>query len=122
MPEEPKERPWDKTPFPGWRATVNAWRWDPTGPDSWEKSGTCPRCEHGITVTKQGGLVPLDLSEEALMEIMVEAERGRPVTTRSDDTDQLFARCDCGEKHPGRPADLARGCGQWAEIDPPPGV
>jgi hypothetical protein len=36
------------------------------------------------------------------------------------DQDKLFAACDCGGEHDGRPGSLTSGCGTWAYIDAPP--
>lgn len=111
--------PWDKTPAPGWRDAVNGWPWQSLGDGDWEKSGNCPRCGHGISVAQQGSYTTVAISEDALLGIMVATERGA-LRTRSDEKEQFFARCDCGEQHPGRPTGISTGCGQWAEIDPPP--
>jgi hypothetical protein len=119
--EEPKELQWDKTPVPEWWPTVNAWPWKSIGGNDWEKSGACPRCGHGMTITKAGAYSDVAITEDALTDILVEAERG-PLIARSDEDEQFFARCDCGEEHPGRPGRINRGCGQWGEIDPPPGT
>jgi hypothetical protein len=110
------EKPWDKTPFAGWQTTVNGWKWQSLGGDDWEKSGSCPRCEHGMSVLKQGSYSLLTSTEDDPLAALIEAEGG-PLLV---DSGKFFARCDCGEEHPGRPASISRGCGQWADIDPPP--
>jgi hypothetical protein len=115
MADEDETLPWDSTFNESWRNAVNGWEWRSIGGDDWEKSGKCPRCDHGIDVTKQGSYSLAPPAEDVL-ETIVEAERG-PLLTEAE---QFFARCNCGEKHEGRPPNISRGCGQWAEIDPPP--
>jgi hypothetical protein len=119
VPDDQPEIRWDKNGSPAWRSKVNSWEWRRLDGKDWEKSGTCPRCDHEMAVRKQGAASTVAISEEALMAIMLSAEDA-PLFTKSDEGVQFFARCDCAEKHPGRPASLLRGCGQWAEIDAPP--
>lgn len=117
--EEPQVA-WDASPKPDWHDVVNAWPWNSLGAGDWAKSGTCPRCDHGITVLKEGSVITrLDMTEEDRQGLLVLAEEA-PMIVRGQEGPQFFARCDCGEKHPGRPPDLTRGCGSWAFIDPPP--
>jgi hypothetical protein len=118
MADEPAKLPWNADESAEWRATVNGWPWRSSGGGDWAKSGTCPRCDHGITVLKEGGVdAAIVISEESRLALLVRAEDG-PLVTETDPS-QFFARCDCGEEHPGRPTELSRGCGRWAYIDPP---
>jgi hypothetical protein len=113
----PPDLPWDKEPTTGWRETVDHWTWRSLGSGEWQKSGPCPRCKHEITVDRHHGgtlRVNQDRAEEAELESIVIAEGG------SDQRHGRFARCNCGEHHPGRPAQITHGCGQWAYVNPPP--
>jgi hypothetical protein len=115
VPDNPT-LPWNSETPPGWRASVNAWRWHPTGGGDWAKSGSCPRCEHEITIqegTFEANAVEMSEDSRFALEVVPEAAE------QADET-MTFARCNCGEPHSGRPGELAHGCGQWANIDPPP--
>jgi hypothetical protein len=113
--------PWDTDPVQGWRATVEGWEWRSTGAGGWEKAGPCLRCEHGITIEKASGSFMLTVeSVDAIEELLVTAEEGPFTISANDDSEKFFARCNCTGEHPGRPPRITRGCGQWAEIDPPP--
>ena len=108
--------PWDMEPDPRWEPEVNSWEWKSLGGDDWQKSGKCPRCDHGMDVLKQDSWSFVTAPEDDVLAALVEAEVG-PLLT---DSEKFFARCDCGEAHEGRPAEITKGCGQWASIDPPP--
>jgi hypothetical protein len=119
---ETPELPWDSTTLANWRETVEGWPWLPLGRGDWEKSGTCLRCSHGMTVEKKGQWTvqeEIEISEEDLQELLVRANKG-PFQATDNDRKGFFARCNCGEKHPGRPSELTHGCGQCAVIELPP--
>lgn len=86
---------------PGWRAEVESWPWHELDADSSRKIGSCPRCEHQMTVDAGAGtavgLLPLGAP--------------RPV----------LARCNCGGLHDGHPARPLGdwGCGFRVMISPP---
>ena len=74
-----------------------------------------------MTVTKEGSysLTVEEITEENELELLVSADDG-PFLATHNDRRGFYARCDCGEKHPGRPPQLTKGCGQRALIEPPP--
>jgi hypothetical protein len=111
--------PWDRTPFPGWLQTVGSWPWKSFGDGEWEKSGSCPRCKHDMSVMQAGGVVFVESLEQA-HEALLADENAGPFHLRSTSSANFYARCNCGEPHPGRPANLKRGCGQAGSIEPPP--
>ena len=82
MADEDETLPWDSTFNESWRNAVNGWEWRSIGGDDWEKSGKCPRCDHGIDVTKQGSYSLAPPAEDVL-ETIVEAERG-PLLTEAE--------------------------------------
>jgi hypothetical protein len=114
-----EDLPWDTTPINGWGAAVEGWQWHSIGGDAWQKSGDCPRCRHGITLDKGGGVSEVFEAATSVEDLQFRAERG-PVMVQTEEREKFFARCGCTEKHPGRPPRISRGCGQWANIDPPP--
>jgi hypothetical protein len=116
------EQEWDTTPFPGWRDTVNRWSWRSTGTSEWEKSGPCPRCQHQLTLSKRGGWTfafSVDALEDDLLTVIEHDQRGTIAVEEREAETGFFARCNCGEKHPGRPSEITGGCGQAARIDAP---
>lgn len=111
---------WDGSESSAFRRAANHWTWLDQGEGEWAKDGECPRCHAGVSITRAGEVVlTLDRMVEADLELMEKAEEG-PVAVRGDDGDHVYARCNCGEEHPGRPSSLKTGCGAWAYIDPPP--
>ena len=120
MPDAEKI-PWKLQSPASWRDTVESWDWHPAGGGGFTKSGSCPICNAGITITKVGRVVLIDAMDAPDLELMVQAEDGPIlVTTDDDEPDTFYARCNCGEEHPGRPERLTQGCGAWANISPPP--
>jgi hypothetical protein len=117
--DEEEVLPWDTEPFPGWREAVESWPWCSIGYGGWEKNGKCKRCAHPITVEKGGGYTGTFDSVEAVEDLHRTAEEG-PVVIEVNGGKTFFARCSCTAEHSARPPGIARGCGQWAEIDPPP--
>ena len=87
---------YDESPFPAWAPGVDKWQWHPMRASSgeiegWWKRGNCPRC--GDETTVEIGLVGAVMFEP-------------------DDSNQKFARCECGVKHD--PDKL--GCGAAGEV------
>ena len=97
-----EEKPWLKQEDATWADEVAAWDWLDIGIREWEKSGQCPGCDHGMKVEQSGTYVGLPAAE-----------------AKGADRD-FYARCNCGEEHPGRPAEIKQGCGRWGLINPPP--
>jgi hypothetical protein len=110
--------PWKMEPVPGWGEEVESWPWRSTGAGGWEKAGECIRCTHGMSVEKGGAYTEIE-SVDVAEDVLRTAEEG-PLVIQAADGQKFFARCNCTEEHPGRSPGITRGCGQWAEIDPPP--
>jgi len=119
MPQ-PEKRRWKLQSPAGWRHKVGSWEWHPTGDGGYTKSGSCPICHDAITITKTGRVTVVNALDASNLKVMVKAELG-PIIVRSDgdEPDTFYARCNCGEEHPGRPAQLNQGCGAWGDIAPP---
>ena len=107
--DEADDKPWEKQTDLAWVEAVNKWPWRAIGPGEWEKSAPCPYCEHEMKVERSGAWTegPPPAVDEA------------PAGAIAIDQDLLYARCNCGEKHPGRPPELTRGCGRWGLITKP---
>lgn len=115
------ELEWERETPESWRSVVDGWRWLDIGHDAWQKSGECPRCEHGMTVEKQGAYtVTIDRAAPADADLVRTAQE-ETIRIDSPEGPRFYARCNCAEKHPGRPGEIATGCGQAADIEPPPG-
>jgi|SRR6187401_2782004 len=100
------EKAWLGKDDAAWGDAVESWKWLEIGDEEWEKSGLCPRCEHGMKVEQSGAWVGLP------------AGAGGAEGVRADDHRDFYARCNCGEEHPGRPPEITRGCGRWSLISP----
>lgn len=110
---------WDGSESARWRKEVDAWPWKSLGGGDWAKSGQCPRCSHAVSIVEEiGHVAMMIMPKEVKVALMVRAEEG-PIEFEVDTGRRFFARCDCGEDHPGRPDGLTRGCGSWGLIDPP---
>ena len=119
MPE-PEETPWKLQNPAAWRDEVESWEWHPLGGEAFAKSGSCPVCNAGITITKPGKVVTLNTVDMPDLEVMVRADDGPfVVATDDDDPNTFYARCNCNDEHPGRPERLKLGCGAWGHISPP---
>ena len=115
--------PWDTTTNSDWCDTIAEWEWEPTAPKEWEKSGPCPRCHHEMVLSKRGSWTlsfSSDELEDALITVMQKDEEATVGVRDAEGRTLFFARCNCGEKHPGRPSELTGGCGQRCRIEPPP--
>lgn len=118
--DEPAGVPWSGAENPQWRAVVDKWEWKELGGGGWAKDGPCPNCRDGISITKTGDVIfALTVLKTPDLELMEKAEEG-PITALDGEAEKFYARCNCGEKHHGRPPTLTTGCGAWAYIDPPP--
>jgi hypothetical protein len=109
---------WSRTTPDRWRKAVEKWPWHSLGNDEWEKSGACPRCGHEMEVLKQGLAISnftTDARSALLLIRTLESGRWHAASGLG-----LYARCTCGENHPGRPPSMKRGCGQWCMLKPPP--
>jgi hypothetical protein len=106
------ELPWWAGPgrYPGWAEKVDDWAWQeevkaaPVGQPrciGWFKTGSCPRCEHVMTV-------------EAKLAHTLLPEAPIPETRR-----QKRVRCNCTSDKHKRPGGFSDGCGVVDAIDPP---
>ena len=119
MPE-PEKTPWKLQNPAGWHDEVDSWDWHPAGGGGFTKSGSCPVCDAAITISLRGEVVVLNAIAMPNLDIMVRADDGPIlVATDDDEPDTFYARCNCGEEHPGRPERLKQGCGAWGNITPP---
>ncbi len=111
---------WERNTSPGWQVAVNAWPWQSIGSEGWEKSGSCPRCKDGVTISTGDAVVEtVEIASSELEDALERAERG-PLNVQVEGESLFYARCDCGGDHPGRPPELNSGCGSWGLIEPPP--
>jgi len=112
--------PWDITPDDSWVSAVNTWPWEALGDGDWGKSANCPRCIHGIDITKETGYYAmLTFADPPDLGKLLMANRG-PILAQKAEQQLLFARCNCGEAHTGRPPELKTGCGRSGYIGLPP--
>lgn len=92
---------WNDAASEEWTRVIEAWPWLKRSPGEWSKSGSCPRCDHGMSVLIRGSVI---LGAEGITD-----EPMQPV----------LAGCNCAGSHPGRPEGIERGCGHSGLIGPP---
>jgi hypothetical protein len=125
--DDGEDKEWAKTADEAWVKAVDSWPWRLIGKDEWEKSDQCPWCKHEMKIeqsgawTEDGPPAGGGGEEVAGSEAMTPPSGEQPDGTAPlpETAVQMYARCNCGEKHPGRPPDITRGCGQWGLIQPP---
>jgi hypothetical protein len=118
MPDD-KPLPWNQADDADWTKQVGGWPWRSLGGGDWAKSGSCPRCQHDVHVSKVASVyLRLDFERTPDLKLLLDADHG-PIMAKADEGETFYARCNCGEAHPGRPAELKYGCGRSGYIDPP---
>jgi Zn finger protein HypA/HybF involved in hydrogenase expression len=109
---------WKDVKDPKWAAEVELWAWESRRTDEWEKSGTCPRCKHHMSVLAQGGTLVggATMTVDAAPDLV-----GGATMTVDAAPDPVDARCNQCEHdgHPTEPAIRTRGCGARGQISPP---
>jgi hypothetical protein len=121
MADDEEVIPYEVQRDPAWLKEVESWTWEPLGDGSWMKGGRCTVCGHAMRVKMHGGpvVIPLDEPGPGDEALLVRAIKGPLLVTPASGEKKLFASCDCGEKHSGRPEDVKAGCGACGDITPP---
>jgi hypothetical protein len=107
---------WAKKADDAWVQSVDSWPWRLIGEHEWEKSDQCPWCKHEMKVEQSGAWT--EAGPPAVGAGRPEEEAAGPPPPETGV--RIYARCNCGEKHPGRPPEITRGCGRWGLIIRPP--
>jgi hypothetical protein len=105
---------WERETPDSWRSVVDGWRWLDIGHGAWQKSGECPRCEHGMTVEKQGAYaVAIDRAAPVDTDLLRAAQE-ETIRIDSPEGPRSYARCNCA-----RSTQAARARSQLAAGRPP---
>jgi len=91
------EKAWLGKDDAAWGDAVESWKWLEIGDEEWEKSGLCPRCEHGMKVEQSGAWVglPAGAGEPRALGLTTTATSTRAATAaRSIPADRRRSRAD----------------------------